>query len=329
MTRSEIISSLVFIVSQVRFPTKDFKDFVLGACSIQIFAWETTRKLEGGLELGFFQDRITIQASLYRNRSDNELVQTPVSLVTGFSVVTANLPALVQNSGKEFSLGARIIKSNTFNWNANFNIGINRNKLVSFPGLATSTYQNTLFIGHSLSTARVFHFTGVNDTTGLYQVATATKGVNTSRIGGGGDHTYMVDRLKGAFDGGFGNNFSYKSFSVSLFFEFRKQTGQKLWTAFGQIPGTMFNEPTEVLDRWQKPGDKKPFQKFTQDYGGKAAAAYSVAQASDYSFGDASFMRLKTVALSWQMPVATARKMGLRSFGVTINAQNLPDIHRL
>ena len=286
-------------------------------------AWESTRKLEGGIELGFLKDRITIQASYYRDRTGNQLVNTPVSTVTGFNQVASNLPALVQNSGKEFQLNAIFIRTKDFTWSGSFNIGINRNKLVSFPGLETSPYQNTLFVGKSLSTNPVYHYMGVNDSSGLYQVATTTKGVNTSTLGTGGDHSYLVDRSQGAFAGGFGNNLSYKGFSLNLFFQITKQTGQKLWFAYGQIPGTMFNQPTEVLNRWQNPGDKKPFEKFTQDYGSPAATAYFLAQNSDFAFGDASYMRLKTVALSWQMPETMARKAGLRSLGISINAQNL------
>ncbi len=284
--------------------------------------WETTSKMEIGLELGFWHDRVTLQASIYGNRTNNQLVQTPLSYVTGFNQVESNLPALVQNSGKEFTLNAAIIKTKTFNWGANFNIAVNSNKLLAFPGLNNSPYAGTYFIGKSLNTAPVIHYMGVNDTTGLYQVETVGGGT-TSKLEPNIDRSHYIDKLKGAFDGGFGSNFSYKGFSLNLFFQFRKQVGPKLWTSYPQIPGVRFNQPLEVLDRWQKPGDKKPFEKFTESKSSAAARAFSLATSSDYAYGDASFARLKTVALSWQMPETLARKIGFRSFGISVNAQNL------
>jgi hypothetical protein len=77
------------------------------------------------------------------------------------------------------------------------------------------------------------------------------------------------------------------------------------------------------LNRWQKPGDKKPYQQFTQNYGGDAANEYNIARSSDLAYGDASFIRLKTLAISWQMPQAWVKKMRLENFRIYAQGQNL------
>ncbi|MFZ6011172.1 MAG: TonB-dependent receptor domain-containing protein, partial [Bacteroidota bacterium] len=63
------------------------------------YSWETNRKLELGIELGFIKDAITFSASWYKNRSSNQLVGLPLPVITGQSSVQFNLPATVENKG--------------------------------------------------------------------------------------------------------------------------------------------------------------------------------------------------------------------------------------
>jgi TonB-linked SusC/RagA family outer membrane protein len=286
-----------------------------------LLTWETTKKLEGGIELGFLKDRIILQASIYRNRSGNELVQTPTSVVTGFSKIAANLPALVQNSGKEFMLNTVNIKTKNFGWTSSINLTIGKNKLLAYPNLASSPYANTLVIGQPTNVRKLFHCIGVNDTTGAYEFGSLKSGP-TYNPNYPTDETALVN-LNPKYFGGFNNSFFFKGFSLDAFFQFVKQTGLKLWAANGFIPGTMFNQPKEVLNRWQKPGDIKPYERFTQDYGTNAAAAFSTATQSDFAYGDASFIRLKNVAVSWQMPLGWVKKIGLEHVRIYLQGQNL------
>ncbi|MBU7569077.1 MAG: SusC/RagA family TonB-linked outer membrane protein, partial [Flavobacterium sp.] len=68
------------------------------------FSWETNKKLEAAIELGFLRDNIFLTAAWFRNRSSNQLVGVPLPTTTGFSSVQANLNATVQNSGFEIDL---------------------------------------------------------------------------------------------------------------------------------------------------------------------------------------------------------------------------------
>src|SRR5690606_3678110 len=90
------------------------------------FGWETVRKMEAGLELGVLENRLYFELNWYRNRTDNQLVGYPLSNMTGFGSVQANLPAIVQNSGVEVNVGAQISKRNQFSWSASGNLTIPR-----------------------------------------------------------------------------------------------------------------------------------------------------------------------------------------------------------
>lgn len=285
-------------------------------------AWEVDKKLEGGIELGFLKDRITIQASIYRNRCGNQLISANISQVTGYSSIPYNSTALVQNSGQEFVLHTINIKGRDFSWSSSFNLSFSKNKLLAYPKAAISQYNPEAFkIGQPINSILAFHMIGVNDTTGVYQFSDA-KGNPTY------NPNYPVDaisrvNLAPKFYGGFENGINYKGFSLDFLFQFTKQMGTNLFGEFGSPTGIFNNVPVNFLDHWQKPGDKKTYEMFTQNYGGNAYNAYQTAQQSDFAYSDASFIRLKNIALSWQIPTGWKQKMHFESCRLYINAQNL------
>ena len=103
------------------------------------YKWESTKKLDVGIELGLLKNRIYLIGDFYRNRTGNQLVAYSIPAFVGESSVTSNLGATVQNQGFEFTLRGDIIKSTKFSWTSNFNISFERNKLISFPGLSESS----------------------------------------------------------------------------------------------------------------------------------------------------------------------------------------------
>ncbi len=284
-------------------------------------AWEVDRKLEVGIELGFLKDRINVEASFYRNRSSNQLVNTPLPSITGFYSVQSNLPALVQNTGLEFQLNTVNIKSSGFNWTSSFNLAMNRNKLLAFPNLANSTYSQTYVIGQPLSIIKAFNMIGVNPTTGVYQFADA-KGQPTYNPSFQTDKTELINTTP-QFYGGFANTFSYKGFSLDFLFQFVNQTGINLFGTYQTMPGTEFNQPVDYLNRWQKPGDKAKYQMFSQNYGGQASNELNYAPYSNFAYSDASYIRLKNLSLSYSLPSNWDKIAHLKSCQVFVQAQNL------
>jgi hypothetical protein len=93
-----------------------------------------------GIELGLMNDRLLFSASYYNNHSSNQLVGYPLPLITGFGSIQQNLPALVQNTGVEFTLNYAVIKTSSFNWNLSANLTIPDNKLVSFHNIDQTSY---------------------------------------------------------------------------------------------------------------------------------------------------------------------------------------------
>ncbi len=285
-------------------------------------AWELDKKLEGAIDLGFLKDRIMIQASFYRNRSGNQLVTTPLSAVTGFSSVAANLPALVQNSGIELVLNTINIKSHDFKWSSSFNLTVPKNKLVSFPGLATSSYAYNYTIGKPITAIKSFILNGVNDSAGVYQYL-SSKGTNTLNPRFGVDNTEFVNPAS-KFFGGVANSFYWNGFQLDILFQFVRQIGRNLFNFIPANPPGFENqnEPVDVLNRWQKPGDVKPYEQFTQSTSSNAYNSYTNYYSLD-AYSDASFIRLKNVAFSYNIPQSWMHRIHMQNCRLYINGQNL------
>jgi TonB-linked SusC/RagA family outer membrane protein len=290
------------------------------------FGWEVVKKFEAGLELGFVNDRILLNASYYNNRTGNQLVGYTLPSITGFTTVEANLPAVIQNTGVEIELHSINIKSTDFNWSTSFNLTVPKNVLVSYPDLASSNYANRYVVGQSLFIQKLYHSTGVNPQTGVYTFATG----NASGIPSYPQDLQATAPITQKFYGGLQNSFTYKSFQLDFFIQFVKQTGFNYLSYFGGPAGQFGasygadgNMPTAILARWQNPGDITTIQKFTQNFGSAAASAYFNSFNADNAVTDASFIRLKNVALSYKLPVDWTQKAHLSSARIYLQGQNL------
>lgn len=280
--------------------------------------WEVDKKLEYGLELGFLKDRINLQVSYYRNRSDNQLVSAHVSSVTGASSIEENLPAAIQNSGVEILLNTVNVKSDKFAWSSAFNISFARNKLLAFPNL--DKYGYDYIVGKPLNIVKVYHMVGINDTTGLYQFRDS-QGNLTINPSSTTDRTSVI-YLDPKYTGGFTNTFRYSGFTLDVFFMFVKQIGKNLFGAYPGFAGVPENIPVAFLNAWQKPGDHAMYERFTQT-GGDAYTAFDHAQSSDFAYTDASYIRLKNVALSWELPQKWRKSIGVQSCNIFTHVENL------
>lgn len=283
------------------------------------YAWEINTKLEAALDLGFLRDRILISADYFRNRSSNELVQYTLPNQTGFSSVLENFPAVVQNSGFEISINSVNVKSNKFSWSSSFNISIEKNKLVSFPGISTSSYANTYVVGYPLNVKKLLVSEGVDPQTGIYQF----NGTNIPA------DQVSLQNVDPKFYGGLNNSISYKGFQLDFFFQFVKQNALNYYGGANSAinsPGTMSNQPTIVLNRWQNPGDHTAIQKFSQQAisdGTAGLAYYYYIYYSDGIVSDASFIRLKNASLSYSLPSLLAQKIKAQKVRVYVQGQNL------
>jgi len=280
------------------------------------YGWESNKKLEGALELGFLNERILISTAYFRNRSDNQLVQYILPTQTGFSGITANLPALIQNKGWEIALNTENIRNQNFRWSSTFTLTLPENKLLEFPDLETSTYASQYVIGESLNLIYGLKSLGVDPETGNYRYLDVDEDGNYNV-----NDRLVHGNLNPKFYGGFRNTISYKGFDADIFFEFRDQVGLNY---IGNIynlhaPGTMYNQPTLVMGRWQQSGDITHIERYSTARSTNTSRIIG----SDAAYSNASFIRLKNVALSYTLPRSIVGHIKAQAVRIYMQGQNL------
>jgi hypothetical protein len=281
------------------------------------YSWETDKKLEGGLDLGFLKDRINISVSYYRNRSGNQLIAYTLPAITGFTTVEQNFPALVQNTGTEITLHTVNIKSKNFSWSTSVNFSDPRNKLLAFPGLEQSAYANQYEVGQSLFVRRIVQYTGVDPKTGLYTFKTA----NGNGIPSIPQDQIWSQPLTQKYYGGIGNDFTYKDFSLDIFIQVVNQARVGYQAGF-QTPGTEnANQPTAVLGAWNTPGQVSSVQGYSTSF--LAVEHYYAFLLSNGDIIHVFFAKVTNTALSYHLPAAWQRRMHMQKARIFMEGQNL------
>lgn len=288
--------------------------------------WEETKKLNLGIDLGFIQDRIFMTANYNRNRSSNQLIDYILPAVAGRSTVMNNFPATIQNTNCEFTLRTENVKGKSFSWTTNINLTLSRNKLIEFPGLKETSYYGSFLIGEPVSLRRIFQSADVDPSTGLYAFTDIHGNATTTPT-----TPEDLTRLFTAFPkyyGGFQNSIQFKGLQLDVLFQFTKQSAFSPYFGLESTPGRFFsvnstgNQPAFVMNRWQKSGDVTDIQRFSAS-NSLSNRAFTNARASDKAYVDASYVRLKNLSLSWDLPTTLIRKIHLQNCRVFAQAQNL------
>lgn len=296
------------------------------------YGWESNKKFEVAAELGFFDDRISMTTAYFRNRSSNQLVNVPLAPTTGNATIQANLPALIQNKGFEVDFTTKNLRSisDGFNWSTTFNITFERNKLLEFPGIELSSYADIYVVGEPLAISqRLNRMVGVNPKTGLYEFMDKDGNIVSNLT--------IADRIvrvntNPKYYGGLGNSFSYKGFQLDVQLQFVKQLGRNplLSNALGgSLPFTNLTNVPAYYDGqiWMREGDITRLQRLSGGGLNPAAAAVAngnfYAQNSDAVYSDASYIRCKNVALSWNVDPRLVRAIHIKNLRLYTQAQNL------
>jgi hypothetical protein len=232
----------------------------------------------------------------------------------GFAFV--NYPALVQNGGIEIVLTTQNIKGNVFKWSTSFNISALRNKLISFQNIELSGFTNKIgeaFYGQT----SVFISKGVNLETGRYEF-----------IDLNGESTYRPTLTKNIsteprFYGGLANKISFKGISLDVLFQFVKQRGRSHLSNYYTIAGAIRNLPVEFDGRWRSPGDHSSIQKVYFSKPPEYSDAANILLASDKNIVDASFIRLKNLSLTYEIPGRWKDKFKISKLSFYMQGQNL------
>jgi TonB-linked SusC/RagA family outer membrane protein len=290
--------------------------------------WESSKKLDVALELGFLKNRILLNVNWYRTLSTDLLLSTPVPAQTGFTTFISNVPAEVENKGWEFELNTKNLNpTNKLQWNTTFNISLLKNRLVEFPGLENSSFANRLKIGLPINSPRTLLnsewsqvYEGVNPETGL----PIFKDLDNNGTINNNDRTYIGSAIPRTY-GGLGNQLSYKGFEFDLFFQFSQQLATNY--LFNSIyPGQLNNPVSEFYGNyWRQPGDVTKYPRLWSGVASNTTTAQlsNIFPTSSAALQDMFYVRLKNISLSYSLPTEWVSKAKMTRATIYVRGQNV------
>lgn len=280
--------------------------------------WEQLWSSNLVFHLGFF-NRVGMDLEFYNKQTTDMLMLVPQSYVNnGYGTRWDNVGKMV-NRGVELSLNADVVRTDDFVWNVNANASYNHNEITElYNGLDEYEISNTstkLVVGHPVSEFYIVRYAGVNPANG--DALWYTKDGEITNVYSESDKVMVGKSYMAPWQGGFGTSLSYKGLTLSTQFSwvadrwmfnndrfFEESNG--LYTAYNQSSRLLY-------DRWKQPGDVTDIPR------------YGVTPQMDSRFlEDASFLRLKNIMLSYNLPVSLLQKSKIfHKVRLYVQAQNL------
>ena len=283
-------------------------------------SWESTEQTNIGLDLSFLKGRVNFTIDAYKKNTSGLLLAVPLPTSSGFVSSLQNV-GNVENQGIELALNTVNIDKTNFKWSTDFNISFNRNEVTNLPGgdipLGFNGYAAVIRKGYPIGTFFGWNLLGVNPATGNYIVQDINGDGNIPLASTTLDNV-VLGSAQPKFTGGFTNSVSYKNFDASVFlhFVYGNMIFNQAEYSYGRLH-TWFNSSTLARNRWRKPGDVATLHRAAW---GDPTRNGSV---SNRVLQDGSFLRVKNIALGYNIKTAGMKKAGIQNLRVYAAGQNI------
>lgn len=298
--------------------------------------WETTTQYNTGLDIAMWGNRFILNADVYLKKTEDLLYAVPIPRTTGFNSITQNIGS-IENRGVEFMFTSRNLV-NDFKWTTNFNISANRNKVTSLPeniltnGFIQNGQYHILQEGLPIGTFYGWRFDGVY-ASDQDNVNGVTNGALGPEYQGGDpiwndlngdniidqDDRQIIGNAEADFFGGISNEFSYKNFSLNVFFQY--SYGNDIYSEINHQRNSVVrynNLSTDALDRWREQGDITDFPRPVRD-----DPLQSDSRVQSRWVEDGSYIKLKNVHLRYSVPETFVNRFGIGSLDAYLTGTNL------
>lgn len=330
------------------------KSYALYSIGNKDLKWETTEQYNVGVDFSVLDERISLVVDLYSKTTRDLLLNSNVTNTAGVNKLYRNIGS-VRNNGLEITLNTINVQSRHFTWTSNFNISFNRSKVLALtndesqmltPVKWTGNFSTTpLYItqvGGPLTAFYGFVYDGLYQVDEFYQAAdgsyTLKEGIPTNGtsdiapghikfrdMNGDGQITdvdrVIIGRAEPIHSGGFNNNFRYKGFELSVLLQW--SYGAKVMNANrimfeGNQSERPINQFASYADRYIA-GQPSTYSSDNYAVGGQGPLGWY----SSKTLEDGSYLRLKTIQLSYSIPKKYLRKIGMSQLQVYVSGNNI------
>jgi TonB-linked SusC/RagA family outer membrane protein len=289
--------------------------------------WESTAQTDGGLELGFLNNRLLINIDAYYKKTSDLLLYVKIPVTSGFGNALQNR-GQTENKGLEFTVTA-IPANNKLKWETSLNISFNRNKVLDLAGVSrlfTGTTDNAI-----LEVGRPLGLYFGYKTNGIFQNAAevAASATPTAKPGDiryidnnndgkiNDDDRVVLGSAQPRFFGGFTNTLSYKNIGLLVFLQ--GSYGNQLYNSNKITLENLYglqNQTRNVLNRWTPTNTNTDIP--------RASSIKPNNRSLDRYVEDGSYLRVKNVQISYNLPGKLLDHISKgMSAKLYINAQNL------
>ena len=296
---------------------------------------EMTTELEFGLQMAFFQNRISFDASWYNRNTDKQIFSLNMDPATGYTAQNMNL-GKVRNRGVEFLVNVTPVKIGDFQWELSWNYTKNNSKVISLPeelgGIAniyglsggTSLYA---IVGQPVGVFKCY----VPQTTEDGKIICDEKGLPIKN-----PDQQIVGSMNYKYQMGFGTTLRYKGIALSANLDIRKGgllysrtasieyfTGNAIQTAYNDrnpfivpnsVQATKDDEGKTIYVENSTALDATNIYNYWNNGGDQLDRAFLV---------DKSYVKLRSVVLSWDLPNTWLNHTFLTGVTVSFFGNNL------
>lgn len=282
--------------------------------------WETTEEYNAGIDFSLIRNRISGSVDYFLRDTRDQLFAKPLPSVVGFSSIMIN-SGTVRNSGVDIQLNTVNIKNKGFAWESSFNLSFLKNKVTELPSFIPQ-----LITGGAASFVSNYHLTQVGSpmlsyygyrVEGVFQTpeevaASAQKNAKPGQlkfadVSGNGmlgpEDRVILGKPFPDFTGGLNNSITYKNFNLNLFVQWVKNIQTldvNVLESFYPTNEYRNRIAKYYVNRWTGAGTTNTYPS------GVNASAYGGAYAiNSFTIQDASFFRLKTASLYYNIPLVS------------------------
>ncbi len=295
--------------------------------------WEKTTQYDGGIDAGFFDNRISIVLDYYYKKTTDMLLSVPLPTSTTTGSVRQNYGE-VENKGLEIILNTHVLRSRDLNWYTDIAWSANKNKILKLGPTGEDILRNywvggantVLREGESLAT-----FWGLNRL-GTYSTEEASLAARYGFVPGdvkyedknndgaiNASDGYLLGNAFPKWDMDFNNRIEYKNFDLSL--DIRISYGAKMENRTnhsGEDRQTMGNSKATVLDAWRPDHQNSDIGQVRPGMGG----AYYQTYPDTHWIEDASYIRGDGLTLGYTLPKVMLDRWGVQRLRLFLTAKN-------
>lgn len=307
--------------------------------------WENSNKKDFGISFGILNNRITGELGYYHTDLSGLLlpVPTPPSMGIPGNQIEANAAAMY-NKGFEFNITGRAIQKNKITWTVTLNMTTLKNEVTElYPGvpqiIGTTQLERTNItrVGEPIGAFFMVRTTGVDAATGRrifinaagrevlfdfsepvlanrykYRDGTVAPGIDLSRDG------YVAGNPHPKVYGGLNNTLSIMDFDLTI--DAIYSFGNKVYfgSRAGMLDQRFWNSSTEVLNRWQKPGDVTDIPRVVYNDNISNGSSFPI----DANLQNGGFVKFRNIGIGYNVPTKMLGKINIAGIRVYAAAQN-------